>query len=99
MSQGSWKNLKVTTAPRVFQRFAEHFGSEELWVSLVMGKLESCPFLSADIASLKKELIGVAAAYGFHLERRSGDRTDGPIDNRFLHSLLQLAGPEVGLGD
>ena len=34
------------------------------------------------------------------LHRRSGDRTDVPIDYRFLHVLLQSAGdPEVGLGE
>ena len=38
--------------------------------------------------------------YGFYLERQVGDRTDVPIDYRFLHVLLQPAGdPEVGLGD
>ena len=51
-------------------------------------------------ASLKKELMDSAALFGFHLERRAGDRSDVPIDYRFLQVLLQLAGdPELGLGE
>ena len=84
----------------VYRRFTDHHGTEELLVSLAMGKVDKCPFPLADIAGLKKELIDVAAEYGFHLERRSGDRTDVPIDFRFLHRLLVMAGdPEVDLGD
>ena len=55
----------------VFQRFTEHFGAEELLVSLAVGNVESCPIPSADIVNLKNELIGVAAGCGFQLERRS----------------------------
>ena len=62
-SKDHWNCISI-----VFQRFAEHFGSEELLVSLAMEKLESCPFPFADVASLKKEPIGVAAGYGYHLE-------------------------------
>ena len=84
----------------VYRRFTDHHGTEELLVSLAMGKVDKCPFPLADIAGLKKELIDVAAEYGFHLERRSGDRTDVPIDFRFLHMLHMMAGdPEVGLGE
>ena len=84
----------------VYRRFTDHHGTEELLVSLAMGKVDKCPFPLADIAGLRKELIDVAAEYGFHLERRSGNRTDVPIDFRFLHRLLVMAGdPEVDLGD
>ena len=65
-----------------------------------MGKVDKCPFPPDAVASLKKQLIDSAAVRGFHLERRIGDRSDVPIDYRFLHVLLQLAGdPEVGLGE
>ena len=62
--------------------------------------MDKCPFLPDAVESLKKELINSAGVYGFHLERQVGDRSEVPIDHRFLHVLLRLAGdPEVGLGE
>ena len=78
------------------QRFTDHYGTQELLVSLAMGKVNKCPFPSEAIAGLRTELIGIAAAHDLHLERRPGDRTDVPVDYHFLHVLLQSA--EVGLG-
>ena len=83
-----------------FRRFTEHYGTEELLVLLAMGMVDECPFPFAEVANLKEELIKAAADCGFHLQRRADDREDIPIDVRFLHVLLQLAGdPEVGLGE
>ena len=72
-----------------FQWFTDTYGTQDLLVSLAMVKVDKCPFLPDEVASLKKELIDSAALYGFRLERRIGDRSDVPIDYRFLHVLLQ----------
>ena len=83
----------------VVQRFTDLYDTQELLVSLAMVKVDKCPFPSDAVAGLKRELIDASTAHEFHLERRSGDRTDAPTDYRFLHVLFQSAGdPEVGLG-
>ena len=75
-------------------------GTQGLLFSLAMEKVDKCPFPPDAVASLKKELIDSAALYGLHLERRTRDRSDVPIDYRFLHVLLQSAGdPVFGLGE
>ena len=77
-----------------------HHGTEQLLVSLAMEKIEECPFPPEDVAELKQELIDVAAGCGFLMQRKEGDRTDVPIDFKFLDLLLRAAGdPEAGLGE
>ena len=83
-----------------YRRFADHYGTEQLLVSLAMGKVDTCPFLRVEVEALKQEIIQSALDYGFPLERKPGDRSDVPTDYRFLHLLLHLSGdPEVGLGE
>ena len=91
-----WKRVS-----EVFQRFADHYGTEKLLISLPMEKVDSCPcpFPLSDIARLKHEVIDTASRSGFQLERNLGDRIDMPIDYRFLRMLLQIADDrEIGLG-
>ena len=83
-----------------FMSFTNHHGTEQLLVSLAMEKFGSCPFPLDEFANLKESVISVAAGFGHQIERRPGDRTDVPIDYRFLDLLLRVAeDPEIGLGD
>ena len=83
-----------------YGRFADHYGTEHLLASLAMGKVETCPFPQEEVESLKREIIQSALDYGIALERKPGDRTNVPIDYRFLQLLLKLSDdPETGLGD
>ena len=61
--------------------------------------MNACPFPEQAIRSLKDEIIASLAARGKILQRVALDRTDLPIDFRFLELLLDVSGdPEVGLG-
>ena len=83
-----------------FRRFTRHHGAEQLLVSPAMGKIAKCPFPLEDVAELKQAVIGAAASCNLRIQRRAGDRTNNPIDYRFLDLLLRTAGdPEVGLGE
>ena len=81
-------------------RFTHHYGTEQLLISLAMGKVDACPFPSEEVAQLKRSVIEAAARHGYGLERRPGDRDDVPIDYRFLDLLLRIAkDPEVSIGE
>ena len=68
-------------------------------MKLALGQVNACPFPEQAIRSLKDELIVSLAARGKILKRVALDRTDLPIEFRFLELLLDFAGdPEVGLG-
>ena len=83
-----------------FMRFTNHHGTEQLLVSLAMGKIDSCPFPLDDVAELKRSVIGAAAGFGHQIVRKPGDRSDVPIDYRFLDLYLRVAeDPETGLGE
>ena len=63
-------------------------------------KLKPLLFQPDEILQLKQAVIDVAGRAGFRILRKSGDRSDVPIDYRFLDMLLRAAeDPEVGLGD
>ena len=80
--------------------FTNHHGAEQLLVSLAMEKIDACPFPLDVVAELKQAVIGAAAGFGHQIVRRSGDRSDVPIDYRFLDLLLRVAeDPETGLGE
>ena len=66
-------------------------------MSLVMGKVDECPFPPAVVSDLKQEVIKAAASCGYHLKRKTGDRLDVPMDFRFL--LRSADDPETGLGE
>ena len=68
-------------------------------MKLALGQVNACPFPEQAIRSLKNELIASLAAQGKVLKKVASDRTDLPIDFRFLELLLDASGdPEVGLG-
>ena len=70
------------------------------WSHSPWGKIDACPFPLDDVAHLKESVIVAAAGFGHEIERRSGDRSDVPIDYRFLDLLLRVAeDPETGLGE
>ena len=83
-----------------FWKFTSHYGTERLLVELAMGKIQSSPFPPAEVAELKQQVIDTAGRSGYQIVRRTGDRTDVPLDYRFLDLLLRVAeDPEVGLGE
>ena len=89
-----------TSVVDCFMRCSNHHGTEQLLVSLAMGKIEACPFPLHDVAGLKQAVIGTAACFGHQIARRSGDRSDVRIDYRFLDFLLRVAeDPETALGE
>ena len=47
-----------------FQRFTDFYGTQDLLVTLAIGNVDKCPFLPDEVANLKEELVGNAAAYG-----------------------------------
>ena len=94
-SSQSW-----TSVADCFLRFTHHLGTEQLLVSLAMVKIGACPFPPEDVAPLRQVVFNAAAGCGHQIERRSGDRTEVPIDYRFLDLLLRVAeDPETGLGE
>ena len=82
-----------------YSRFADHYGTEELLVSLASGKVTECPFPSEEVSIFNRELLDIATQNGFQMIEKSGDRVDVPINFRFLQLLLRIADdPENGLG-
>ena len=58
------------------------------------------PFPVGRSGGLKAEVVQCAARRGYDLRREAADRTNTPIDFRFLQLLLTVAGdPEVHMGD
>ena len=80
------------------REFARREGPPELLMKLSLGQVNACPFPEQAIRSLKDELIASLAARGKVLKQLASDRTDLPIDFRFLELLLDASGDEVGLG-
>ena len=94
-SSAHWNNVSER-----YRRFADHYGTGQLLVSLAMGKVDTCPIPRIEVDKLKHEIILSALEYGYSLERKPGDRADVPKDFRFLQLLLQLSGDsEVGIGE
>ena len=84
---------------KLFENFANTYGTEGLLTSLALGKVAECPFPSDEVKNLKAEVVRCAETNGYELRREAADRSDTPIDFRFLQLLLTVAGdPEVHLG-
>ena len=73
------------------------FGTPDLLMRLALARVDSCPFDAASIRSLKSSTLDILSEHGLKLVRTPDDRTDVPIDYRYLQLLLDAA--EVGLGD
>ena len=79
---------------------AEKGGTPELLTSFASGKVSSCPFPHSEIEELKRGVVDYLRTEGFSLERHPEDRTDMPIDFRYLGLLLRASSdPEISLGD
>ena len=58
------------------------------------------PCVLEKIAELKLKMIDYLSTQGIHLQRTAEDRSELPVDYRFLHLLLSASDdPEVGLGE
>ena len=80
--------------------YAQKAGTPELLTSLALGKVSPCPFPHSEIDELKRGVVDYLRTEGFLLERRPEDRTEVPIDFRYLALLLRASGdPEISLGD
>ena len=83
----------------LFMSYAERHGEAPLLLNLAVGRVEQCPFDPQSIRELKKATVEALKRHGLELRRKDADRTDLPIDYRYLDLLLRAAGdPEVHLG-
>ena len=90
----NWKAVVVC-----FSNFCQRRCTAELLMELAMGRVKSCPFGDDEIKCLTDDILATLSEAGHELVREEADRTDLPIDFRFLHLLLRCAeDPEVGLG-
>ena len=79
--------------------FAKRHGSADLLMKFALGKVEESPFDQKAASNLKREVIESLSSKGYYMKSSPRDRTDIPIDFRFLELLLEASGdPEVGLG-
>ena len=93
LSSEHWKD-----AARHFLDFAKKHGSAELLMKLALSKVESPPFEPEAVAELKHRVVSGLSAQGYDMRSTAHDRTDLPIDYRFLELLLETSGdPEVGM--
>ena len=84
---------------RLFMDFARRHASADLLMKFALGKVEESPFGAEAISILKNRVIESLSRWGYSLKSSPQDRTDLPIDHRFLELLLDASGdPEVGLG-
>ena len=78
---------------------ADRHSSLVLLMRLDLGKVGSSPFEESTVHILKRAVIADLEAAGWKIERHEEDRSDVPVDYRFLHLLLRVAdNPEVGMG-
>ena len=85
---------------KLFMDFARSHGTTDLLTRLALGQVPSSPFVREKIAEPKSKIIDYLSTQGIHLQRATEDRSDLPVDYRFLHLLLSASDdPEVGLGE
>ena len=83
----------------MFMSYADRNGAAHLLLSLAVGRVEQCPFDPQSVRELKEATVEALKRHGLELGRKGADRTDLPIDYRYLDMLLSAAGdPEVHLG-
>ena len=84
----------------LFMDFARTHGTTDLLARLALGQVPSSPFVLEKVAELKSKVIDYLSTQGIHLQRTPEDRSDLPVDYRFLHLLLSASeDPEVGRGE
>ena len=83
----------------LFMGYAHSRGTPQLLMELALGRVRECPFNVEEIQTLKQNTMGAMERAGIKVERMSGDRSDLPIDFRYVDALLRAAeDPEVNLG-
>ena len=95
-----WRTEGRSEVSRRYMDYAEKAGTPELLTSLALGRVTSCPFPYSGIGEVKRGVVDYLQTEGFSLERHPEDRTDVPIDFRYLALLLRAScDPEISLGD
>ena len=65
-------------------KFTAHNGSSQVLTKLALGNVDSCPFLENAILELKTAIMTELAQHALQLGRQADERTDCPIDFRYL---------------
>ena len=86
-SSEHWKD-----AARHFLDFAKKHGSAGLLLKLTLGKVEAPTFEPEAVAKLKHRVVTGLSEQGYSMRSTTQDRTDLPIDQRFLELLLEASG-------
>ena len=81
-----------TEISNLFMDFADRHGPPRLLMELALGKVKACPFNAEDIRTLKQETSAAMSRGGIEIVRTAEDRTDIPIDYRYLDALLKVSG-------
>ena len=88
-----------TNVVEMITEFSRSFGTMELLVNLAVGRVKESPFPHEAVVSLKTRIIDQLERSGIPLARHQEDRTDTPVDFRFMDQLLRAAqDPDRGIG-
>ena len=80
--------------------FSREHGTQELFASLALGKVKSCPFPADRVEGLKRRTVELMEQHGLKLVRHPSDRPESSIDYRYLSLLLEAADdPDRHIGD
>ena len=74
-----WKRV-----PGMIVEFSQKFRTMELLMNLAMGRVTESPFPKEAVDSVRNRIICHLEQLGIPLERNEDDRTDTPIDFRFM---------------
>ena len=80
--------------------FSQTFGTMNLLMNLATGRVNASPFPRDAVESLKKRISRHLDESGIPLERHEEDRSEMPIDFRFMDQMLKAAqDPDRGIGE
>ena len=80
--------------------FSCEHGTPELFASLALGKVKSCPFPAERVEGLKRRTVEVMEKHGLKLFRHPADRPETSIGYRYLSLLLEAADdPDKHIGE
>ena len=98
-STGRWPpGSRVGQLPPSFLDFSRIRCPPELLLRLALGRIAANPFDPALITGLKSETISVREEHGLLVTREADDRSDVPIDYRYLDLLLRFRRPRSWSG-
>ena len=78
------QHLQWKAVVKLFENFANTYGTEELFTSLAFGRVAECPFPLDEVRNLKAEVVQCAERSGYHLIRETADRTNTPMTLGFF---------------